>query len=62
MRVNANERRSAYVTVDGLIYDILIQGFNNQGTALDGDTVLVELFRPSLWKPHQNKISLKNGV
>ena len=51
MRVNANNKRQAYVTIDGIKCDVLLDGFISQNRALDGDTVVIELLKPQYWRP-----------
>ena len=40
----------AYVTLDGLNIDVIIQSVQDQNRSLDWDRVVIELNDPSLWQ------------
>lgn len=43
IRVNQNNRRRAFVNVNGINVDVMIDSLTAQNRALDGDTVIIEL-------------------
>ncbi|CAM6015246.1 unnamed protein product [Sphagnum balticum] len=49
LRVNSHNRSEAYVTIDGIPLDILIEGSSAQNRAIEGDVVAVLLDQPSAW-------------
>mmetsp|Transcript_30979 Transcript_30979/g.79024 ORF Transcript_30979/g.79024 Transcript_30979/m.79024 type:complete len:1166 (-) Transcript_30979:319-3816(-) len=49
IRVNATDRREAYLTVPGLPHDVLIRGEKYQNRAIDGDEVVVRVNAVSEW-------------
>ena len=49
MRTNPKFKHRAFVTVPELKTDIMIKGFKTMNRAMDGDTVLVELFPVHQW-------------
>lgn len=48
-RVNSHNRHEAYVTVDGLPLDLLIDGLQSQNRAMEGDVVAVMIEPTSAW-------------
>jgi exoribonuclease R len=50
IRVNAKNFHQAYVTAEGLLQDVYIDGSRARNRALDGDTVVVKLFPRDQWK------------
>ena len=52
--MNQNNRRRAYVTVDSINVDLMIDGLIQQNRALDGDTVIIELYEPVKWTEYAN--------
>eukprot|EP00742_Colponemidia_sp_Colp-10_P006144 GILJ01006577.1.p1 GENE.GILJ01006577.1~~GILJ01006577.1.p1 ORF type:complete len:1422 (-),score=259.03 GILJ01006577.1:145-4323(-) len=55
LRINANNPRHAYVTVEGLARDVFIDGMADRNRAFDGDTVVLELYGKEKWKHLQDK-------
>jgi DIS3-like exonuclease 2 len=49
LRVNSHNRNEAYVTIDGIPRDVLIDGSAAQNRAMEGDSVAVLLEQPSAW-------------
>ena len=49
MRINPNNRNRAFVSVEGVNIDVMIDGLGAQNRALDGDTVIVQLLNPARW-------------
>lgn len=41
LRVNPNNRNRAFVSIQGIKVDVMIDGLSSQNRALDGDTVLI---------------------
>ena len=41
IRVNPNNRNRAFVSIQGIKIDVMIDGLSSQNRALDGDTVLI---------------------
>ena len=41
LRVNPNNRNRAFVTINGIAIDVMIDGLSSQNRALDGDTVVI---------------------
>ena len=57
MRVNANNRRRAFVTVDELIKDVMLDGLPSQNCALDGDTVIIQMLPASRWPEYPKPVN-----
>jgi DIS3-like exonuclease 2 len=51
LRVNPNNRNRAFVTIEGVPIDVMIDGLGAQNRALDGDTVVISLVEPARWPP-----------
>ncbi|KAG2425885.1 hypothetical protein HYH02_014948 [Chlamydomonas schloesseri] len=49
MRVNAGDRREAYITIPGLPHDVLLRGDACQNRAIEGDEVAVALQPLAAW-------------
>lgn len=47
--MNPHNRNRAFVSVEGIKVDVMIDGLSSQNRALDGDTVLIQLLNPSRW-------------
>lgn len=47
--MNQNNRRRAFVTVNDINVDVMVDSLIHQNRALDGDTVIVELLEPFKW-------------
>ena len=63
IRVNPNNRRRAFVNINGLMTDVMIDGLFLQNRALDGDTVLIELLPPVKWVEYtSNNVIISGGV
>jgi len=68
LRVNQMNRKRAFVSVDDIKIDVMLEGLNSQNRALDGDTVVIELFEPYRWSSFASnnvvigKDSLNNQV
>lgn len=50
IRYNAKFRDRAYVTIEGIACDCLIEGNRNMNRSMDGDTVAVKLDNPDKWR------------
>ncbi|PRP88367.1 mitotic control protein [Planoprotostelium fungivorum] len=44
IRINAHNRKEAYVTTDGMALDVFVDGQGTRNRALEGDIVVVELY------------------
>ncbi|CAM6089525.1 unnamed protein product [Calypogeia fissa] len=65
LRVNPHYRSEAYVTLEGVPTDILIDGLISQNRAMEGDVVVVQLNSTSHWprlKGTNNKQSISSVV
>lgn len=49
IRVNPNNRNRAFISIEGIKLDVMIDGVGSQNRALDGDTVVIQLLDPSRW-------------
>jgi hypothetical protein len=54
IRINQNNRRRAYVTVQGICVDVMVEGMMQQNRCLDGDTVAISLVDPAKWIELEN--------
>lgn len=61
LRSVANNRRRAFVYVNGIKVDIMIDNLLSQNRALDGDTVLIEILPPSRWAEYISTDIPKTG-
>ena len=55
-KLEQNEK-IAFITVDGLKVDVIINSERNQNRSLDKDRVVIELFNPSNWEKMEKKVS-----
>lgn len=55
IRVNQYNQKRAFVTVDDLKVDVLIDGIFAQNQANDGDTVVIEMKPPFDWQEYPNQ-------
>ncbi|KAJ0406113.1 hypothetical protein P43SY_008364 [Pythium insidiosum] len=63
LRVNAQFRLRAFLTVEGLAVDVLVDGVRDRNRAMDGDLVAVEILPEEKWKSLDNntKSQSNNG-
>jgi len=47
--MTAHNRQRAFVTVEDIIKDVMIEGIGNQNCSLDGDTVIIEMLNVKKW-------------
>ena len=62
-RVNQNNRKRAFVSVNDFIVDVMIDDLMSQNRALDGDTVIISLLDPLYWVSYKtnNIVISKSG-
>ena len=56
----ANNRHRAYVTVDDIIKDVMIEGIPRQNCSLDGDTVIIEMMAVKKWPEYPQPVIQAN--
>jgi DIS3-like exonuclease 2 len=61
LRINPQYRLRAFLTVDGIPVDVLIDGVKDRNRAMDGDLVAVKLLDETQWKPLQKEGSKEDG-
>ena len=63
LRTNSRLRQvRAYITVNGLNLDVLVEGYKNMNRAMDGDTVMIEMSPVSMWiELGESKKAVTNG-
>jgi hypothetical protein len=62
IRVAARRRDRAYVRVEGLTKDVLVDGQSALNRALDSDKVIIMLDLPSEWKPNDEGQKLHSAA
>ena len=55
IRMNANNRREAYITLKGVPHDVLVQGLRRQNRAIEADEVVYVLLDVSEWRRPDGK-------
>ncbi|KAI5081147.1 hypothetical protein GOP47_0004330 [Adiantum capillus-veneris] len=62
IRVNAHMRTEAYVTIDGVPIDILIDGVQAQNRSIDGDVVAVIVNDVPMWTKLKGSVAKQNSA
>eukprot|EP00250_Pteridium_aquilinum_P019126 c24308_g1_i2 orf=246-4160(+) len=62
IRVNAHCRTEAYVSIDGVSIDVLIDGTQAQNRAIDGDIVAVVVNPVSMWTKLKGCVAKQNST
>lgn len=64
LRVSQNNRRRAFVTINDINVDVMVDGLQQQNRAFDGDTIIIELLEPSKWTEYasNNIVIGKNSL
>ena len=52
IRVSTGNYKRAFVSVDALCTDVMIDGLISQNCSLDGDTVIIEMLPAPRWPPY----------
>lgn len=61
IRVNQFNRKRAYVTVNGISIDVMVEGLYQQNRCLEGDTVVISLVDPAKWLELENNAGKLNA-
>jgi len=59
--MTAHNRQRAFVTVEDIIKDVMIEGIGNQNCSLDGDTVIIEMLNVKKWPEYPQPINLEEN-
>lgn len=62
LRVNAHFRNEAYVTIEGVSIDVLLDGVQAQNRAIDGDVVAVVVNDVSMWTKLKGSVAKQNSA
>eukprot|EP00501_MAST-03F_sp_TOSAG23-6_P000413 GSMAST32.ASY1.ANO1.425.1 assembled CDS len=62
IRINKKKRTEAYVSVQGIPFDVFIDGDTARNRALEGDIVCIELLPRSIWQSLEPKFKIETDL